>query len=370
MKYKTTAVLITATLTVLLTTFALEARGGGGRGGGGGGRGGGGFDRTPSMSRAGRPDQSFQRDNFQNRGVDNRNFDNRAMDNRAVDNRVNNDFRRPNEQGIQNFLSPTASRDNLHQFMNSGTGALGASRALDAGDFSRLQSSNQLTADRVRGDLARNNPAINGMFDNNFFRDHGVPYYLAAGTVLNRAADWNSMSNWLSWGGTAPLYYDNSGYVSTVPVTSQNYSSTTYPNNYGNSGSNGYTSGSNNTQSTNSNTAGAQSSSTNSDWMSLGVYALGEDANQLSNSTMFLQLTLKKDGTIAGTYYNTSTNQTYLVDGEVDQTTQQAAWKLTDNNYTTLMKTGLYNLTQSQTPVTVQFSDGTKELWQMVRMNN
>jgi hypothetical protein len=101
------------------------------------------------------------------------------------------------------------------------------------------------------------------------------------------------------------------------------------------------------------------------EWLPLGVFALSEGDQE--DPTMFLQLTVSKEGIIAGTYHNTVTDTALPVEGAVDKNTQRAAWAVGDNK-NTVMETGVYNLTQDQTALLVHFGDQKTQEWLMVRL--
>jgi hypothetical protein len=104
--------------------------------------------------------------------------------------------------------------------------------------------------------------------------------------------------------------------------------------------------------------------------MPLGVFALGPDEQRAAVSNMFIQLALNRNGEVGGTYYNSSTDETFEIDGEVDPETQQIAFNLSDNPNTPMVITGLYNLTQDETDATIQFPDGTEQTWVLIRIND
>jgi hypothetical protein len=103
-------------------------------------------------------------------------------------------------------------------------------------------------------------------------------------------------------------------------------------------------------------------------WMPLGVFAVTQDGDGGSaDPTMFLQLTVSKEGVIAGTLQNTVSGTTKSVEGMVDRETQRAAW--TEVGQTRpIMETGIGNLTQDTTPTLVHFADGTTQQWLLVRL--
>lgn len=106
------------------------------------------------------------------------------------------------------------------------------------------------------------------------------------------------------------------------------------------------------------------------EWMPLGVFAAGETYTEAAYSSMFVQLALNKSGQIAGTYYNTATNEVHDLDGEVNEYTQEAVWKVSDNPNSPTMITGLYNLTQDVAIVQVLFTNGRNQNWTLVRIHN
>lgn len=105
------------------------------------------------------------------------------------------------------------------------------------------------------------------------------------------------------------------------------------------------------------------------DWMSLGVFALTNDGeNADEETTMFVQLTVSKEGIIAGTFQNTATDTVQSIEGMVDKDSQRAAWTIVDQTRP-LMETGISNLTQETAPALIHFEDGTTQQWLMVRLH-
>jgi hypothetical protein len=105
------------------------------------------------------------------------------------------------------------------------------------------------------------------------------------------------------------------------------------------------------------------------EWLPLGVFALTQDGNADAVPNMFLQLAVSKEGIIAGTYQNKSTDQTESVEGMVDQETQRAAWTIVGKN-TPIMETGIANLTKNETSALMHFSDGQTQQWLMLHVEN
>lgn len=313
-------------LGVLMNIQDAEARGGGGRGGGGGARGGGRGDfsggrsvsRAPTMSRA---DNRADRSSFQPRQMSGGDFQSR-------------------------------SRAQAQQFMNEGRSNLGDRNLGTANrNLSNLRNdvgNRQNLANNVRGDWNRGDWNRNNLFNNNFWRDHN--YNPAYGNFW-RGAAWGAAAGWLGYGWSSPYYYDD-GYG--VPVNSTGDTSYLY------------------TQSDQSTaipeqTAPAAGSQTASNWLPLGVYALKTSEGSSADATMYLQLVLGKDGTLSGSYFNSSTNQVNPVSGLVDKATQRAVWKMSDVDGAPIFDTGLFNLTKDNTTVNVTFSDGSVQKWFMVK---
>jgi hypothetical protein len=104
------------------------------------------------------------------------------------------------------------------------------------------------------------------------------------------------------------------------------------------------------------------------DWMPLGVFGLTEEGVNATN--MYLQLAVRKDGLIGGTFYNESTGVSHPVEGMVDEKTQRAAWMAADGtNENVVMETGIYNLSENQTPVLIHFGPGETQEALLVRLD-
>jgi hypothetical protein len=106
------------------------------------------------------------------------------------------------------------------------------------------------------------------------------------------------------------------------------------------------------------------------DWMPLGVFAVtsADESSSDTEPTNFLQLTVSKQGIIAGTLQNTSTGTVKQIEGMVDKQSQRAAW--TEAGQTRpIMETGIGNLTQDTAATLVHFADGTTQEWLLVRID-
>jgi hypothetical protein len=104
------------------------------------------------------------------------------------------------------------------------------------------------------------------------------------------------------------------------------------------------------------------------EWLPLGVFALTQDGQSAGvDPTVFLQLSVSKQGIIAGTVHNAATDETASVEGMVDRKTQRAAWVITGKT-SPIMETGIANLTKDDAPALLHFSDGQTQQWLMVRL--
>ncbi len=101
------------------------------------------------------------------------------------------------------------------------------------------------------------------------------------------------------------------------------------------------------------------------EWMPLGVFALTHEEQGAAD--MLMQLVVSKEGIIAGTYFNTLNDSSEAIEGMVDQETQRAAWTIGENK-NTVLETGIYNLTEDETPVLIHFGTEKTQTWLMVRL--
>lgn len=298
----------------------LDARGGGGRGGGRGGAGRS-ISRTPSMSRTVPRTNSTSVRQAQSR-----------MTQRPVSNQVRRN------QVLEQAQSRQLNRDDLSQ----------RARQFNSNQLQE-QERNRNEARNLARHLDRERPGYNQWFGNDFNRRHNLnPNYYNSNVNWWRGARWAAAANWVPWGWSGGIYYDdlNDPIVVTSPDSSTSYMSTQ--------------------------TTIAQPSMQTSDaanWLPLGVFILGPTLSKAKLSNKFLQLALNKDGTISGVYYNADTDQGYPISGEVDRNSQRVLFSASKSN-SPIVSTGLYNLTQDQTPVTLYFTNGTKQTWTMLRIEN
>lgn len=104
------------------------------------------------------------------------------------------------------------------------------------------------------------------------------------------------------------------------------------------------------------------------EWLPLGVFAVVQEG--VEDGNLLLQLAVSKEGVIAGTLFNESTESSRDVEGMVDKETQRAAWSFIDGkNADVVMETGIYNLTQNEATVLVHFGPEATQNWTLVRLD-
>lgn len=169
-----------------------------------------------------------------------------------------------------------------------------------------------------------------------------------------RPAAWAGVVGWVAWNWQQPIVYDYGGNVyyedNTVYVDGQEAGSAEqYAEQMAQI----------------ANSVPQDVDAEKVEWMPLGVFALVKEDQE--EPTMFLQLAVSKEGIIGGTYNNTITNSALSVEGMVDKGTQRAVWTIGENKNTTL-ETGIYGLTQEETPVLVHFGTEQTQQWLLVRL--
>lgn len=361
-------VIITAS-SLLLTPIEVDARGGGrgggGRGGGGGrssGRGGGGargggayrgghtMNRTPTMSRASsRPAVSQARPKTQTRPS------------------VSQGRVQQTRQAVQQRPS-AANRTELRNQVNKyaqGRQAQNIDRqalAQKAQNFSSARGNqiaqNRQLSEKVSQRLQQSRPNSNQWFDRNFFDRHNIDMdYVGTGANWWRPAAWGTLATWGAWRWSTPYYYDYGGYAYPVTAVESTYA---YP----------YSATTTSSQPVQ--TQPVQSAHTTAtaggDWLPLGVFAVASDANAAAQTNRFIQLAINRSGEIAGVLYNSATDAAQDLTGMVDPNSQKAYWSMTDRTDSPIASTGIYNLTEDQTPINVHFADGSDQTWTLVRL--
>jgi len=105
-----------------------------------------------------------------------------------------------------------------------------------------------------------------------------------------------------------------------------------------------------------------------SEWLSLGVFAITKDGEDSGPPpTLFIQLAVNKQGIIAGTFNNTTTDKTQPLEGMVDEKNQRVAWGIEGKKWP-IMETGLSNLTKDTSAALVHFENGETQQWLLVRI--
>jgi hypothetical protein len=101
------------------------------------------------------------------------------------------------------------------------------------------------------------------------------------------------------------------------------------------------------------------------EWLPLGVFALVH--KDQSDPQLILQLAVNKSGTLAGNYSDLMSGTTVPIHGAVDKKTQRVAWTVGDNKQT-VGETGLYNLTQDESPALIHVGKDKTQQWTLVRL--
>lgn len=101
-------------------------------------------------------------------------------------------------------------------------------------------------------------------------------------------------------------------------------------------------------------------------WLPLGTFALAVSRSDTAPSRT-VQFAVDKQGIVAGTMYDEATDKTYPIQGRVDRQTQRVAFTVGDNP-DLVMETGLYNLTQQETPVLVHKGQGQTSTNLLIRL--
>jgi hypothetical protein len=171
---------------------------------------------------------------------------------------------------------------------------------------------------------------------------------------------WTGLVGWFPWGWEQPIYYDygtggnvvyddNNVYVNDQLVgTAAEYAQSA-------------------ADLATVDLSADVSAASDQDWLPLGTFALVTSTDD-TNPTRVLQLAVDKQGIISGTLHNSATDQTAVVQGQVDKQTQRVAFSIGDKSHT-VIETGIYNLTQPQTQVLVHFGPEKTETYLLVRLD-
>ncbi len=257
--------------------------------------------------------------------------------------------------------SPEAIRQQVHQFTQSRpaqqpslSSQLGGKSSQERQSFFLNQkSANRNISQDVNSRMRMSHPNNQKLFSGNFFQDHSFqPSYWNNNVNWWRGARWGQIHDWLSWDDSVyPYYYDEYGYGYPMQ-TNVDLDSYLQPD-----------------LSQGAPPPPPESVEQGSNWLPLGVFVLGSDTTQAAYSNIFMQLALDRSGEISGTYYNSSSDNTYPMGGYVDPQTQQVYWKIAEENTDQIMTTGLYNLTQDVVNIQLIFPEGTVQNWVMVKIS-
>lgn len=206
--------------------------------------------------------------------------------------------------------------------------------------FTNIQKKNQSASNQIQHNIVSRHPDVHIFFTDSFFSSHHFrPFFHGSGFSWWVRPYWSGLTVWLGWNQVYPIYYDE--YGASYQLNRDVYEDTP---------------------------ATSGPSPIQGSWYSLGVFAMGKDATQVSYSNLFIQLAIMKNGEIGGTYYNATTDQNQLLKGNVDPLTQQAVWRIADTPDSPIMSTGIYNLTDDLATVKVQLSSGETQMWVLSRV--
>jgi hypothetical protein len=107
----------------------------------------------------------------------------------------------------------------------------------------------------------------------------------------------------------------------------------------------------------------------NPEWMPLGVFAITKDGEASGPApTLFVHLTVSKEGIIAGTFQNTALEKSQPLEGMVDKNSQRAAWVVSGTKRP-LMEVGIFNLTKDTAPALVHYENAQVQQMLLIRMD-
>src|SRR5271166_3967735 len=103
------------------------------------------------------------------------------------------------------------------------------------------------------------------------------------------------------------------------------------------------------------------------EYLPLGVWAMVQE--EKGDAYMFFQISIDKNGVVTGAFKNLLSGEASPISGQVDKKTQRVAWKIGSNS-STVIETGLQNLTQEVASCLVHFGTDTTQTWLLVRLKN
>lgn len=241
-----------------------------------------------------------------------------------------------------------------------GPNGYGGGRAIAAGPngvaagFTRVTPSGRYSAAAA----CRTNFDHWGMYNGDWYRRYPGAWYCAgwaAGSAW-QAATWDSVGAWMSYYPQQPVYYD---YGNNVTYQDNNV--------YVDGNEVGSTEDYYNSAEQLASTGAQANAPSDGDWLPLGVFTFTKPDHPTTN--LVIQLAVNKEGVIRGNYTDTTSNTTKPVQGSVDKQTQRVAFTVGDNT-TTVVETGIYNLTQDEAPALMHIGQDKTEQWLLVRMKN
>lgn len=103
------------------------------------------------------------------------------------------------------------------------------------------------------------------------------------------------------------------------------------------------------------------------DWMPLGVFAFTRE--DVPDSQSMLELVVSKSGVVAGTYHNEATGVSRPVKGTADPNSLRVALGFADGkNPEVVLETGIYNLTQDESPALLHIGADQSQPVMLVRL--
>ncbi len=204
-----------------------------------------------------------------------------------------------------------------------------------------------------QGRLVRNDFNSHSLFTPAWYTSHATAWGAATlGASAWAPATWNSASDWVGCDsepedydyGSTVLYQGDNVYVEGQRVGSD----TEYYD-----------------QASSLAASGGTKQDDQTGWLPLGVFGMVQ--GQQTDPTMIFQLAVNHKGIIRGNFYSTITDTTLPVHGAVDKKTQRAAWTMGDNK-STVVDTGLANLTKDEGPALLHFGKDRTEEWLLVRL--
>jgi len=229
-------------------------------------------------------------------------------------------------------------------------GALGGAAALMSG--TRLNNIPQNVA-AGQGWMVRNDFNRHNLFTQAWYANHATAWGAAAlGASAWAPASWSSASDWVGCDSEPEAYdYGNTVLYQGGNVYVEGQSAGTEAQYYD--------------QASSLANSGDAKQDDQANWLPLGVFGMVQ--GQQTDPTMIFQLAVNHQGIIRGNFYNTVTDTTLPVHGAVDKKTQRAAWTMGDNK-STVIDTGLANLTKDEGPALMHFGKDRTQEWLLVRL--